>query len=127
MERTKDLLKLMNVPTEQFVKILEMNPADYGMEERFIYVELMECHHDEHELRETVEYLSKPVCREGELTVQGSHYYLDDHRLMCDEEFEFVIDGTWCRSSVITIRNEDHIELFGLSSETDRVWARMRG
>ena len=127
MERTKDLLKLMNVPTEQFVKILEMDPADHGMEERFIYVELTECHHDEQELRETVEYLSKPICREGELTIQGSHYYLGNHRLMNNEEFEFVIDGTWCRSWVITVQNEDHIELFGLSPKKDHVWARMRG
>lgn len=126
MNRTIDILKRMGTETDKFVKILEMDPADRGMEEEFVFVEFTECYGNEKELVDTVEYLLKEIWLEGEITVKGAHYYLGDHRLMDDEDFEFEIDGTWCRSKVLTIMNEDYIELFGLRPGKDKIWARMR-
>ena len=116
----------MGTKTNKFVKILQMDPADRGMEEEFIFVELTECYGDEAELLDTVSYLSKEIWLEGEVTVKGAHFYLGDHRLMDNEDFEFEIDGTWCRSRVLTIMNEDYIELFGLRPGKDKIRARMR-
>lgn len=126
MHQTIELLKKMGKYTEQFIRILEMDPEKRDMEQDFIYVELIECQGEEEELYETVEYLMKDIWIEGEITIKGAHFYLGDHRLTEYEEFEFEIDGTWCRSKVLTIRNEDYIELFGLKPGKDTIKARMR-
>lgn len=126
MNQTIDILKSMGGIADNFVKILEMDPADRGMEEEFIFVELTECYGDEVELLDTIEYLLKEIWIEGEIEVKGAHYYLGNHRLMDNEDFEFEIDGTWCRSKVLTIMNEDYIELFGLRPGKDKIRARMR-
>lgn len=126
LKTTIELLKQMDAPTEPFIKVLEMQPEERGMEENFIYVELAVCDGDEKELRETVDYLLRPIFRYGDITVYDNNFYLGGHRLMCEEEFEFVYDGEWFRSSVITIRNKEQLELFELKPGRDRVRARMR-
>lgn len=107
----------------------KQNPTELNMNERFICEELMESIRggDEAEIQETVAYLMQEIVREGEVNVKGSHFYLGDYRLMDGDEIEFIIDGSWCRTMLITVDNEDYLDLFGLKAGKDKVYARMRG
>lgn len=107
----------------------KQNPTELNMNERFICEELIESLRgdDEAEIQETVAYLMQEIVREGKVNVKGSHFYLGDYRLMDGDEIEFIIDGSWCRTMLITVDNEDYLDLFGLKAGKDKVYARMRG
>lgn len=124
LERLNTLKKVIEKELEE-IKTVEFNTSN--KEEEFLFHALTEIISDYKFACENINYINKPVCLQGQMTVKSGKFHIDGLELKDRDIIEVFHDDYWKKYNIFKFNGEFYGEnLKTIIEENDNIIGRIR-
>lgn len=125
------LTELKNLQKEVEEGLKNLEDIDYNKEDRdeeFLFAQLMEAVSELKYVSESLDYVSKPVAKTGQVSRKDGKYFLDDMELRNGDSIECLVNDYWERKDVFTVNGKICVEDLAdlIRTGADQVIGRIR-
>lgn len=122
-------LKSLQKEVEEGLKNIE--DIDYNKEDRdeeFLFAQLMEVVSELKYVSESLDYVSKPVAKTGQIKRKDRKIFLDDIELRNGDSIECLVNDYWERKDVFTVDGDIYVEDLtnAIRAGADQIIGRIR-